>query len=298
MRAVILIIPSLFLALLLFQSPSLGEIKSASGTLTSDDLKNGKYQSEFAASGTVELHDGIYKEKIVPGSSTELMVTLSDKMAFGDLNGDGKEDAAVILVTDPGGSGTFLYLAAVINQNGSPNNVASQLLGDRVKVKSLSIRSGEITVEVIKHGPGDPLCCPTLETTQDYRLQGNKLVVAPSRALIDRKWALQSFGTRGAVKRLFPDTEINIEFSADGRLHGSGGCNRYFGSYEIGVDGALKINPIGATQMACPKEIMDQELNYFKALQSVSAFKVKEQVLQLFSKNGDRVLNFNKSMSR
>jgi hypothetical protein len=176
MRSVILIIPCLFL--LLFQAPSLGEIKSPSGTLTLDDLKNGEYLSQFAASGTIELHNGIYKEKIIPDSSTELVVTLSDKMAFGDLNGDGEEDAAVVLVTDPGGSGTFLYLAAVINQKGSPYNVASQLLGDRVKVKSLSIRSGEITVEMIKHGPADPMCCPTLETTQDYRLQGDKLVNA------------------------------------------------------------------------------------------------------------------------
>lgn len=298
MKAVILIIPSLFLALLLFPTKSPGEIKSNAETLTVDELKNGEYQSEFAASGHVKLHNGIYKEKIVPDSSTELVVTLSDKMAFGDLNGDGLEDAAVILIINPGGSGTFRYLAAVIDQNGAPKNVASQLLGDRVKVKSLSINSEEITVEMIKHRPSDPLCCPTLETTQAYRLQGDKLVIVPIQGLIDRKWALQSFGTRGAGKRLLPGTEISIEFSADGRLHGSGGCNGYFGSYKIELDGSLRISPIGATQMACPKKIMDQEIEVFKALQSVSAFKVKSQVLQLLYENGDRVLNFKESISR
>ena len=298
MRVVIPIIPCLFFALFLFQAPSLAKSKSSSKTLTVDALKNAVYQSEFSASGRVKLNNGIYKEKIVPGSSTDLMVTLSDKAAFGDLDGDGREDAAVILITDPGGSGTFRYLAAVIDQNGSPNNVASQFLGDRVKVKNLSIKSGVISVRMIKHGPSDSLCCPTVETTQGYRLQGDKLIDVPSRAPIDKKWALQSFGTGDTEKKLLPDTEVSLEFSADGRLHGSGGCNSYFGSYEIGSDGSLKISPIGATQMTCPKEIMDQEISYFKALQGVSAFKVKEQVLQLFYENGDRVLNFTESLSR
>jgi hypothetical protein len=185
MRVFIPILSCLFFALSLYQAPSLGELKSSSRTLTVGALKNGEYQSEFSPSGRVKLNNGTYKEKIVPDSSAELVVTLSDKMAFGDLNGDGKQDAAVILITDLGGSGTFLYLAAVIDQNGSPNNVASQLLGDRVKVKNLSISSGEISVEMIKHGPTDPLCCPSSQTTQDYRLQGDKLVVAPNQGLID-----------------------------------------------------------------------------------------------------------------
>jgi heat shock protein HslJ len=298
MRIVSPIIPCLFLALLLFQATSTGETKTTSGTLTADDLKNGEYQTEFSSSGKIKLHNGLYKEKIVPDSSTELVVTLSDKMAFGDLNGDGEKDAAVILITNPGGSGTFRYLAAVINQNGSPNHVASQLLGDRIKVKSLSIRSGEITVEMITHGPSDPLCCPTLEAIHDYQLQGNKLVFAPSQGFMDRKWTLQSFGTMGSEEGLVPNTEITIEFSADGKIHGSGGCNRYFSAYEFGANGSLKIKPIGSTQMACPEEIMAQEMNYFKALQGVSAFKVKSQVLRLFYDTGDRVLNFNESITR
>jgi heat shock protein HslJ len=298
MRVVIPIIPCLFLAFFLFQAPSLGELKRSSRTLTIDDLKNSEYQSEFSASGRVKLNNGTYKEKVVPDSAAELVVTLSDKIAFGDLNGDGEEDAAVILVTDPGGTGTYRYLAVVTNQNGSPENVASQLLGDRIKVKSLSIRSGEISVEMITHGPNDPMCCPTLEVTQDYLLQGGKLVVVTEQGLMDKKWVLQSFGTMGSEERLFPDTEIGIKFSSDGSLQGSGGCNRYFSAYEFGSGDSLNIKQIGSTRMACPQEIVDQEINYSKALQSVSSFKVERQVLQLFYEYGDRVLNFYESLPR
>jgi heat shock protein HslJ len=257
-----------------------------------NDLKNAEYQSSFPARRRVKLTNGIYREKIVPNSATDLIIILSDKVAYGDLNGDGEEDAAVILITDSGGSGTFHQLAVVLNQKGSPNHVASQLLGDRVEVKSLSVRSGEIAVEMITHGPNDPLCCPTLEVTQNYLLQGDKLADSQAPKLTDRKWTLQSFGTIGSEERPLPETEMSIEFTADGRLHGSGGCNRYFSTYETESDGSLTIKQIGSTRMACPPAIMDQEMKYFRSLQGVSTFKVTQQHLQLFYGNGDQVLNY------
>jgi len=38
------------------------------------------------------------------------------------------------------------------------------------------IESGEITVDMVTHGPDDPMCCPTVEATQKYKLQGDTLV--------------------------------------------------------------------------------------------------------------------------
>lgn len=144
--------------------------------LTLEALKNAEYQSEFAKDHKAKLTDGTYREKYQPGAATELVISLYPKYALGDLNGDGIDDAAVILVANPGGSGTFYDLAAVINQNGTPTNVASQLLGDRVQIKSISIKSGEIVLDMIVHGPSDPLCCPTVEVTRAYKLEGGKLV--------------------------------------------------------------------------------------------------------------------------
>jgi uncharacterized membrane protein/heat shock protein HslJ len=267
-------------------------LASSSKPLTIEGLKNAEYQSEFSVNGRVRLSKGIYKGKIVPDSATELVVMLSDQVALGDLNGDGADDAAVVLITDPGGSGTFHHLTVLINQNGFPKHVATQLLGDRVKVKSLSIRSEEIAVEMIKQGPNDPMCCPTLQVTQNYVLQGSKLVIAGVRELMHRRWALRSFGTKDSEDPLVPRTSISLEFAVDGKVHGSGGCNRYFGAYEMGPGDSLKIKSIGSTRMACPQEFMDQELRYFEALQSVSVFKVENELLQLFYGTGRQVLNF------
>ena len=263
-----------------------------SKALTIEALKNAEYNSEFSLNGRIRLFNGIYRGKIVPDSATELVVLLSNKMAFGDLNGDAAEDAAVILITDLGGSGTFYHLGVVINQNGSPKHVASQLLGDRVKVESLSIRSGTIAVEMTTHGPYDPLCCPTLHVTWNYVLQEGRLIVAGVEEMMKRKWALRSFGLKDTEDPLVPRTAVSLEFAADGKLHGSGGCNRYFAVYEIGPGDSLKIKNIGSTRMACPQEFMDQEMRYFEALQRVSTFRVKKSLLQLFYEHGKRVLNF------
>ena len=66
----------------------------------------------------------------------------------------------------------------------------------------------------------------------------------------------------------------------------------YFSSYEIGPGDLLTIKQIGSTRMACPQEIMDQEINYFKALQGVSTYKVQEKILKLFYENQARILQF------
>ena len=153
--------------------------QAAKQALTIDELKSGEYRSEWSAKGKIKLNDGIYQEKIAPDSATELVIKLSDRIAFGDLNGDGAKDAAVILVSNPGGSGTFYELAAVINSNGNPQHAASVFLGDRLKVEDISIRTGQIVVKMVTHQRSDPMCCPSLKVEQKYGLQEDALVHQP-----------------------------------------------------------------------------------------------------------------------
>ena len=94
----------------------------------------------------------------------------------GDLNADGLEDAIALLAINTGGTGTFMHLAAVIQQAGGLTHAATLLLGDRVKVESLEIADGTLQVNMITHAPDDPLCCPTEQVTRTYTLQDNRLV--------------------------------------------------------------------------------------------------------------------------
>jgi hypothetical protein len=146
--------------------------------LTLAALENAEYQSEWPADGLAKLTDGEYEEEIVPGAASKIIIRFyPDMYAFGDLDGDGIEDAAVVLATSGGGSGTFISLEAVINDEGTPNHVATAFLGDRVRPMSISIESGQIGVDMIAHGPDDPMCCPSLEVTQKYELKGDELVL-------------------------------------------------------------------------------------------------------------------------
>jgi hypothetical protein len=148
-------------------------------SLTMEKLKNAEYHSEWPASGKAKLTDGSYKEKYMPGSATELVIRLSDYNAIGDLNGDGAKDAAVVLVSDPGGSGTFYDLAVLVSQNGSPKHVATEALGDRIVVKSLAIQSGEIAITLLTRKPDEPMSAePKVEVTKKLKLRDDKLVDA------------------------------------------------------------------------------------------------------------------------
>ncbi len=157
-------------------TPAAAAVKPAAAPLTLDALKNAEYPSDFPAGGKARLSDGKYVEEIAPGAASRLVITLHPVYAMGDLNGDGADDAAAILVANSGGSGTFSHLVAVLNEGGKPKPVAVALLGDRVKVEALSIKSGEIVIEMVIQGPQDPLCCPTQKTTRSFKLQGDKLV--------------------------------------------------------------------------------------------------------------------------
>lgn len=144
--------------------------------LTFDALKNAEYKASFLNNKTIRLADGKYQEKAQAGAATETVVALYPKYALGDLNGDGVEDAVVVLASSGGGSGSFYELAVVLNQGGTPRHVASESLGDRIKLEDISIKAGTIAVEMVTHGPQDPLCCPTLKTTRNFKLQGDKLI--------------------------------------------------------------------------------------------------------------------------
>ena len=142
-------------------------------TLSRDALRNTVYRSVYVGSGEVKLVNG---KAEVDDPEGKVTVSLTDFVAFGDLNGDGLSDAVAVLVTHGGGTGSFYDLAAVIDRRGKAVHAASAPLGDRVKVESVGITAGQVEVRMVTHAREDPLCCPTLPVRKTYRLQGSQLV--------------------------------------------------------------------------------------------------------------------------
>lgn len=145
--------------------------------LTADQLKNAQYQLVFQDSHkTIQLTNGVYQNGSDPASPDYADVTLVQQMAFGDLNGDGLGDAAVLLAENYGGTGVFVSVIAMINQNGKLVQAAAEMIDDRPMINSIVIKDGQIFLDATVHGPNDPGCCAAQPVKQVYRFVGGKLV--------------------------------------------------------------------------------------------------------------------------
>jgi hypothetical protein len=88
-------------------------------------------------------------------------------------------DAVVLLVSEGGGSGSFVELFAVLNEDDVAKPVASTFLGDRVVLQDISVAGPLIRVELVTHGAEDPLCCATMSVKQSYVFTGSALYQLP-----------------------------------------------------------------------------------------------------------------------
>lgn len=140
-----------------------GEEKQTLPVLSRASLKNMAYRSEDTKSGWVKLSDGRFED-----AAGHLWVTLLDTVAWGDVDTDGHPEAVVVVATNTGGSGVFHNLAVVADVDGEPVNLATLELGDRIKLNALTIDNDAIFVDMVTHGPSDPMCCPTHRVTRVY----------------------------------------------------------------------------------------------------------------------------------
>lgn len=141
--------------------------------LDTEMLKNSSYRVPSGYNEDVTLVDGEFRRE----DPTNALYTrlLDDKIAYGDIDGDGLEDAAIILVSNTGGSGNFVDLLAVSGAGGIAQSIGAAFLGDRVAVQSITIVDQQVIVNMITQGPNDPSCCPTLNVTATYELQDGEL---------------------------------------------------------------------------------------------------------------------------
>jgi hypothetical protein len=123
----------------------------------------------------VTLTRGQFYLPWVDATGGSVLVGLSELRAEGDLDRDGDIDLAVLLVADAADDRMFIYLGAVINENGSAVATATIPLGDRIKVDNIEIRNGQIIANMTTHTGDDPDCCPTLDVEYHYTLAGDRL---------------------------------------------------------------------------------------------------------------------------
>jgi heat shock protein HslJ len=268
------------------------------GGLSQEELANMEYKSDWTQSGVAPLSNGQYSEPAAPGSATEIAVALTEWVAYGLLNG--QEAAAVILVTNPGGSGTFYDLAVVVEQDGQPVNVATTLLGDRVTINALAIEDNQVVVDMITQGPEDPMCCPTQRAVQTYALEGDQLVqtsstvVAPAagepQTLTGVVWKWEQFLESNDETLVVDDpSRYTLEFLPDGQVSILADCNQVRGSYTTdGSQLSIQLGP--STLMACPPGSLDSQ--YLQYLGEVVSYVFDGDKLALALRYDTGIMTF------
>jgi hypothetical protein len=113
----------------------------------------------------------------VPGGASRPVVGMvEDFRAVGDLDGDGRDEIAVVLWQNSGGSGTFYYIAVLGVRDGRCVNIATDIVGDRVRVEGGRITDGEIVLDLLTAGPEDPVCCPSRKGVMSWKFSNGRLM--------------------------------------------------------------------------------------------------------------------------
>jgi heat shock protein HslJ len=263
-------------------------------SISLEGLKNATYLTEFTASGSATLKDGVYTEPGASGSATQTSVTLTDSIAYGLLP-DGQTAAAVVLAIDTGGSGTFYQLSLMADASGQAINLASTFLGDRVIINEVSIEEGKIIVDLTRQGPEDPMCCPTQRMLEVYAYQDGQLVLEssveiaqPSLTGVVWQWEEFQSSDETVVKPENPEA-YTLQFLEDGKLTIQADCNQVMGTYT--VDGSsLTIEALAMTRMACPPGSLSDK--YIEYLNNVVSYTFQDGDLYLALKMDAGIMKF------
>jgi hypothetical protein len=143
--------------------------------LTLERLRNAAYPLPEANGNLIRFIDGKFRGPVVLGSTDEVRFVFLDRVGRGDLDGDGVEDAALLMVKDPTGDNPEYTLWAVINQGGVPDPRGYFLLGGGLQVGAITIETLKIYVDVVRPDPQAVAGTPTRRIKESYKLLGNRL---------------------------------------------------------------------------------------------------------------------------
>ncbi|MFM9842498.1 MAG: META domain-containing protein [Dongiaceae bacterium] len=85
------------------------------------------------------------------------------------------------------------------------------------------------------------------------------------------------------------EPQVTLQFGADGRAAGKGGCNQYSGPYRTTGNG-ISFGAMISTEMACDGDVMEREQAYLDLLGRVSSYEVRNNAeLILYADDGTRI---------
>lgn len=152
----------------------------------------------------------------------------------------------------------------------------------RISAKERLLYTATQAYPVLAEGAGN-----TVDTLMLRRVSE---MTTPDRPLTNAYWkliALRGSPVRAAARQREPHLILQREGQ---RVAGSGGCNSFTGSYQLGGQN-LSFGKAASTMMACA-DGMEQEAVFFRTLQHVRSWKIQIDTLELFDESGAAVARF------
>lgn len=119
---------------------------------------------------TFTLVNGTASKPAAPGSAGVETVRVVGEGVSGDVNGDGKPEAALLLADDPGGSGTFYYAVLAVNDGNSWHATNTLPLGDRIAPQGIEYSGGQFVYRFMERKPDEPMAAaPSVLNTVPIR---------------------------------------------------------------------------------------------------------------------------------
>ena len=102
-------------------------------------------------------------------------------------------------------------------------------------------------------------------------------------------WEVTGFNNgRQAVVGPLADTQVTVAFEK-GTVSGQAGCNTFRATYSV-KGSRITVGPVAATRKMCAENVMTQEREFLKALESATTWAIDAGLLDLHRADGERVL--------
>ena len=166
----------LFFALIVFLAPAF----SAQNAIRTVDFKNFTYQPHCAGDEpqTITVKNGEFAMEKKMEDYTDRLWFRIFEISYGDIDGDGSEEAVVLSVCNTGGTGNFSEGFVYKLRSRRPVLVTRIAGGDRAYggLRTASVSNGILTVERNDPGENGANCCPEFIETQQYKFANGKFV--------------------------------------------------------------------------------------------------------------------------
>lgn len=171
---------------------------------------------------------------------------------------------------------TLGYDPAMIETNHTYAVSAKIILKDRIIFRSDTIHP------VLTRGAGDTVDVLMVHAAGQNTTKSATRGGTDHSNLIGPTWVAEDIAGKGVIDNL----QSTITFTAEGTVHGTGGCNRFSGGYAI--DGEkLEFGQLATTRMACLPAIDEQEHRFHQALGQTRGYRIDKGLLFLLDVHGD-----------